>query len=159
MSKRHSIKKFHILISSAASFLESTMASNNHTCEVREASDNLFWYPETPDTLLLGHMERCYLVVPLVSEGDPTTFPFLGYLKGVDLVTFLLREGYPTSLPLLGHLEGGYLVASLLRKGDPVTLPLLGHMKGGHIYIAVSLMREGHPVNLPLQATTIQGFP
>ena len=54
---------------------ELIMESNNHTCKVRDASDN---FPQTltlPMLSFLGHMEGGYLVVSLMREADPMTLP------------------------------------------------------------------------------------
>ena len=121
----------HLLILSATSFFESTMAGNIHTHEVREAFDDFSPDPNTP-------LYRSY---------------------GRGLLSGPPSWGRRSNNPHLSHLEGGYLVASLLREGDPATLTLLGHMDSGHLYVAVSLMRDGDSMNLPLQVATTQGFP
>ena len=84
------------------SFFELTMACNNHTCKVRDASDN---FPQTPTLPML---------------------PFLGHMGGGYLVVYLMREEDPTTLPPLGHMEGGYIyvAVSIMREGDSTNIPL-----------------------------------
>ena len=86
----------HILIASAMSFFELTMVSNNHTNEVRDASENFPHFPKHSNASLF----RSY------ARGLLSGFPYEGR-----------RSNYP---PLLGHMEGGctYIVVSLMREGD-----------------------------------------
>ena len=138
----------HILILSAMSFFESTMSGNNHTSEVWE-----FWwfFPRCRHSWwasFLGHMEGCYLVIPLVREEIPwlsptptrpsrrglhSSLPSGGrrfhdsspqtIWKGATQWPPFWRKGNPKPLPPLGNLEGSYSVASLLGEGDSTTLP------------------------------------
>ena len=74
------------------------MVSNNHTCQVRDASDD---FPHILTLLML---------------------PFLGLMGGGYLVVSIMRED-SMSLPLLGHIEGGfvYVPVTLMSEGDPTT--------------------------------------
>ena len=110
------------------------MASNDHTCEVRETSDD---FPQTPTLTMLpflGHMEGGYLAASLLGEGNPMTLPIRPSGRG-------LLSGLPS---------GGRRLSDL---------PPLGQLEGGHVYKGVSLMRVADPMNLPLEAATTLHFP
>ena len=98
------------------------MVSEDHTCEVREISDDFFPDPNTFRHPCLGLMEGGYSVFPLGKVRKSPT-PFLGNPDGGYSASSPLRESASTILPLHGLLGGGCLASSPLREGTSTISP------------------------------------
>ena len=89
MSGMHATPHFDFI---SFNLFESTVASNNHTCEVIDGSDNFLWTLTLSILLLLCHMGGGYLAAYHMREEDIITLP----LQAITIQAFMPIE---TTLP------------------------------------------------------------